>query len=298
MADMTNTPTIGKLEIGENKTDPMLTALLAGRGGNGLGGGQDGGLLLLLLLSMFNRGGFGMGGAVATEAVTSSKDVMAQLNTFQTWASTNASQLAQSICGIDKSICCSTRDVIASVNALTPQMFQQFSSLTHEMTSGFASLEKSVDNLSAANALAECQTQNLVNTSSAAVIQKLQECCCANQLANANQNALIEAKTAALLTQGVMKQAAVLNEFAKQTCDIKQTITADGQATRALIQSIETDRLRQELADTKAALSNCQQTGNFSTILNATQTQQTNQLLAAIAAACSCGQGNDKVMRG
>jgi hypothetical protein len=166
-------------------------------------------------------------------------------------------------------------------------MFQQFSSLTHEMTSGFASLEKSVDNLSAANALAECQTQNLVNTSSAAVIQKLQECCCANQLANANQNALI-----------AMNQAAVLNEFAKQTCDIKQTITADGQATRALIQSIETDRLRQELADTKAALSNCQQTGNFSTILNATQTQQTNQLLAAIAAACSCGQGNDKVMRG
>ena len=128
METNSTTPGIGKLHIdaGTTGVDPALAAMFSNRNDGLMGGG-----LLPLLIGAFlfsGRGGlFGGNGAVAAEAVTSSKDVMAQLNTFQTWASTNAAQLAQGIAGIDKSICCSSAQIIQAVNALTPQMYQQFS---------------------------------------------------------------------------------------------------------------------------------------------------------------------------
>jgi hypothetical protein len=106
----------------------------------------------------------------------------------------------------------------------------------------------------AAQQLAECHTQNLISSSKAdsdfknasqfcALAKQLAECCCENRLAIANQNALIERNTAALS-----------NQMSTQTCEIKQAISADGQATRALIQQINTDNIQAQLADAKAAL--------------------------------------------
>lgn len=253
-------------------TDPMLAAMLAGgnRGGGLLGGnGQDGGLLTLLLLSMFRGGNGGLfgggngasgGDALAAASLTTPKDVSHQLNTFQTWACNNATELQQSISGVDKSLCQSTSHIISAVNALTPQMFQSFATLTAAVTDGKYTTDKSIDALSAASALSECQTQNLVNTTSAAtqfaaaqgmanLAQQLAACCCENRLATERQNNLI-----------LSGNAALGNQLNQQTCEIKTTIITDGQLTRALIQANESDRLRTELADAKAQISNANQT--------------------------------------
>lgn len=128
-----------------NGIDPLLLAALGGNNNGGMFGG-NGNNSLWPLLFLFGRGmgtwgadGAGLGGAaIARESLTTPKDVAAQLTAFQHWASDNSSQLQQAICGIDKSICCSTRDIMTSVNALTPQMYQSFSTLTAGMNSGFA----------------------------------------------------------------------------------------------------------------------------------------------------------------
>lgn len=308
--------------------DPMLLAM-SGQGG--MFGGNNCWLPLLFLL--FGRGGFGGWGggvngqagafaaeAVAAQSIVTPKDTNAQLAAFQNWAASNAQALATQICGIDKSICCSSRDIIAAVNALTPQMYQSFATLTQGMTQGFASqaqqacataaatnanitqtgnglmmsikdgffaaeksldagingIEKSLDTGFSQAAIAQCQTQNLINTTSCdnkttTVLQanelskQLAACCCENRLAIANQNALIERNT-----------AAIQNQVNLQTCEIKQAIAADGQATRALINQNTLDQVRAELADAKAQLSNCQQ----NQALRATTDAQTAAILA------------------
>jgi hypothetical protein len=126
--------------------DPLLLAALGGNNnGGGMFGGNNGNNSLWPLLFLFGRGMGTWGadggtacGSLARESLTTPKDVATQLTAFQHWASDNASQLQQAICGIDKSICCSTRDIMSSVNALTPQMYQSFSTLTAGMNSGFA----------------------------------------------------------------------------------------------------------------------------------------------------------------
>lgn len=129
--------------------DPALLAALNG-GNGGFFGGKGGDNSLWPLLFLFGRGfgtwgaGDGCGrtdscGTLLRESVTTPKDVAGQLTAFQHWASDNASQLQQAICGIDNSICCSTRDIVSAVNALTPQMYQSFATLTQGMNHGFAS---------------------------------------------------------------------------------------------------------------------------------------------------------------
>lgn len=123
--------------------DPALIAALNGGKGGLFGGRGDDSLWPLLFL--FGRGfgswGCGDGGHCGGlgDSVTTPKDVASQLTAFQHWASDNASQLQQAICGIDSSICCSTRDIMSAVNALTPQMYQSFATLTQGMNHGFAS---------------------------------------------------------------------------------------------------------------------------------------------------------------
>lgn len=299
METNSTTPGIGKLHIdaGTTGVDPALAAMFSNRNDGLMGGG-----LLPLLIGAFlfsGRGGlFGGNGAVAAEAVTSSKDVMAQLNTFQTWASTNAAQLAQGIAGIDKSICCSSAQIIQAVNALTPQMYQQFSqaamercqqtaAINHNVTTGNFSIEKSLDAGFASLTQGNCQTQNLVQATGCDIktqslisfnqlAQQLAACCCENRLAVANQNALIEAKTAALQ-----------NQINIQTCELKQATAASTAAILEKLGQQEMDALRAKLSETQQALNNCQQTGNFSTILNVVETQQTSQIIAAIERLCA-----------
>lgn len=287
------TPTIGKVEVKSPATDPTIAALLAGRNnyGSGFGTGNDGGLLMLLLLSMF-RGVGGFGGIDAgrdplvTASIMTSKDVSAQLNTFQAWASNNATQIQQAICGIDKSICQSSAQITAAVNALTPQMFQSFAAQSQQMGTGFSNL---------AMQLCQCcnQMERTVTSGFAQVNENL--CDAAKDLesqGDRNFNALtLQASTnaaaAALAlcqTQNLIQagNAALSNQLNMQTCELKTAILADGATTRDLIRQNETARLLQELTDTKNALNNCQQTGNFSTILNA----QLQPVVAAVTRCC------------
>lgn len=319
MTDTSVSP-IHKLVIGDpagGSNSALLTAL-ASKSNDGMLGGMTGLLPLLIGAFLFGGrggrgglfGGDGVGGgggdAVALASIMTPKDVSQQLTTFQSWAANNATQLATQICGIDKSICSSSRDIIAAVSALTPQMYQGFAAQAMQSCQQAAALEKSIsggfaqtnENLGdaindthvalergiAASALAECQTQNLINTSScdtrssaatqfAALSRQLAECCCENRLAICNQNALIERNTAQLQ-----------NQINIQTCEIKQAISTDGQATRALIQANQLDELRQQLADAKTASVNA---GLLAQIQAAVQvnTQTVNINPAAVAAA-------------
>lgn len=296
--DSTSVPHITLKTPSASGTDPLVAAALM-RGGNDglLGGGVNGLLPLLIGAFLFGNGRNGLfgntggagGDAVAAASITTSKDVMAQLNTFQSWAQTNAASLAQQLC-------CSTASITAAVNALSPQMYQIASQQALALSQGFAGVERTMDSGFAAGALAQCQTQNLVGTSSAdvkfatsqgfnALAQQLAACCCENRLAVANQTALIERNTAALA-----------NQLNVQTCELKQATAASTAAILEKLNQQDLDSLRSQLSDAKAALSNCQQTGNFSTILNAVENQQTAQILAAIQAACSksCNGNSDK----
>jgi hypothetical protein len=260
--DANTTPTIGKLEVNTPSTDPTMA--LVNRGLLG-GNGNDGGLLMLLLLSMFSRGGFGYGSGgdpVAAASITTSKDVSQQLTTFQSWASNNAATIQQAICGIDKSICQSSAQITAAVNALTPQMFQQFSAQAAQMNAGFQSL-----------AMQLCQCCNQMERGVSAGFAQLNENLHDGiSVLESKQDAFAAAQALAICqtqNQIAAGNAALANQLNLQTCEIKTAIIADGAATRALIAQNETARIREELTDAKVALSNCQQTGNFSTILNA-----------------------------
>lgn len=273
--------------------DP-LTAMLAGNrgGGDGLFGGSGGGLLPLLIGAFLFGGGRGMwglgggagaaGAVAAAEGITTAKDVSAQLNTFQSWAQTNSQALSTQLCT-------SSANIVNTVNGVSDKLFQTFvaqaqaqtaqlndigreftdqiNTQTQTLLNGFNAVRDAQGAILgqmatgfAAGALAECQTQNLINATKAdsdfktasqfcSLSKQLAECCCENRLAIANQNALIERNTAALQ-----------NQLNAQTCEIKQAISADGQATRALIQANETERLRSELADAKVQISQSVQT--------------------------------------
>lgn len=218
-------------------TDPMLAALLAGNGGGGLGGNNAMTWLLpLLLLSgrgLFGAGwgGAGVAGPIAAEAaVAGFGNVMRTPADFATMASITSAKdsvaatgaakdfLAAEVNGLSKQLCCSTQEITEAINAITPQLFQGFAGVNQNIAQGFATtgmamcqnqaatvaaINQSFNGLSSQAALANCQTQNLIQT---------------------------------------------------VTCDIKQHITADGSATRALILQQDTDRLRAELTDAKAAL--------------------------------------------
>ena len=310
-------PSIGKLEIKSpsNGIDPSLMALLGNRTGGGMLGGSEGGggILLLLLLAMFQRnGGGGLfggngadgGSAAAAQAISTSKDVMAQINTFQSWASNNASQLATQICGIDKSICASSANVINAVKELTPQMFTAFTAQTAaindgfgivrdsqtatlaalnandartqlNLSDGFSATQLQFQVTSAAAAIDNCKisaaaqleaAKNFAATSlqitngDYALAQQLAACCCENRLAIANQNTLIERSTCAIETQAAANYAALANQMNVQTCELKQAVHFDGQATRDLINANRTNDLLAQLNDAKAQISNNAQT--------------------------------------
>jgi hypothetical protein len=263
--------------------DPMLAAIM---GQGGFGGGNNN--LLWILLLLFGRGGWGGfgGGAGACaglteQSIVTSKDVTAQLTAFQSWASTNAAQLAQQLCT-------STASITAAVSALTPQMMSQFNAMQQSNSAAFGlvgqginGLEKSLDTGFAATNLGICQTQNLIQSTACdnktttiaqanELSKQLAACCCENRLAIANQNALIERNT-----------AAVQNQINMQTCEIKQSISTDGQATRALINDLRLAEVQEELNSTKAALSACQASAN-----NASQLQTA---VSTILAHCGCG---------
>lgn len=273
------------------------------------GGSGGGLLPLLIGAFLFGggRGMWGLGGgpaagagafaaeSIAAQSLYTPKDTAAQLATFQSWAQTNAAALAQQCCTSSANIINAVNGVndrmfaafVAQAQAQTAQLNNMQATLTAQGTSESnainAHLNTMEDNLNndihdaekainagfAAGQLAECQTQNLVNATTAdsnfknaqqfcALAKQLAECCCENRLAIANQNSLIERNTAAIQSQAAANYAALANQLNLQTCEIKTAISADGQATRALIQANQLDALRGELADSKSAVRDAQ----------------------------------------
>ncbi len=291
--------------------DPALLAALNANGGGMFGNNNQ----LWPLLFLFGRGmgtwgGEGCGtacGTLARESITTPKDVASQLTAFQHWASDNAGHLQQAICGIDKSICCSTRDIMSAVNALTPQMYQSFATLTQGMDHGFSSAQLAncqstaaiqhalCEGFAAASrqgcsetaamsqvmnsgfaqvALEGCKNTALIDRDIESGIHKLEA------LNQSQYNLLAQQADRIALQESIQAQAQnnalnlqllsnanaaamaacdLKNQLAACCCDIKGTIKDDGQLTRSLINDQEVMRLRAQLADTKDALGNSNQ---------------------------------------
>ena len=247
-----------------NGMSPADYAAVANRGNGVFGGGDGSGLLLGLLFSqLFRNGGFGgsatgagLADAAAAAAVTSAKDAVAATQATASALDNNIDALSKQCCcstqqvmaainDIAKQCCCSTQQIINQVNALSPQIMQGFFEARIQTLQSQNTLASQIDGHATDAAVAACRQENLTNTTSAAI-----------------QN------------QAAMHYAATSNQISQQTCEIKQTVAADGQATRALINSIETDRLRTELADAKLRLSN---------------QEQTAAIAAMISKCCGCG---------
>jgi hypothetical protein len=286
----TGIPPVWKITKGEimdtnygNGMSPADYAAVTRTGGGVFGSGDGGGLLMGLLFSQLFGGGalgnrmgaagahgaHGLADAAAAAAVTSAKDAVAATNSSKDYIDSNIDALSKQCCcstqdimtainAISKQCCCSTQDVINQVNALSPQIMQGFfnaqiqtlnsqNAVTGAITDSKFAISQQLDGHATQAAITACETQNLINTTSAAG-----------------------------LNQAAMHYAATSNQMAQQTCDIKQTVLADGNVTRALINSIETDRLRTELADAKVRISNQEQTASIA---------------AMIAKCCGCGCG-------
>lgn len=247
-----------------NGMSPADYAAVASRGNGVFGGGDGGGLLMGLLFSqLFNGRGFGAGcgatglaDAAAAAAVTSAKDAVAATQATASALESNIDALSKQCCcstqqvmaainDIAKQCCCSTQQIINQVNALSPQIMQGFFEARIQTLQSQNAIASQIDGHATDAAVAACRQENLTNTTSAAI-----------------QN------------QAAMQYASVSNQISSQTCDIKQTVVADGQATRQLINNTETDRLRTDLADAKLRLSN---------------QEQTTAIAAMISKCCGCG---------
>lgn len=239
-------------------TDPMLAALLAGNGGGGLGGNNAMTWLLpLLLLSgrgLFGGGwGAGVAGPVAAEAaINGFGNVMRTPADFATMASITSAKdavaatgaakdfLAAEVNGLSKQLCCSTQEITEAINAITPQLFQGFAGVNQNIAQGFAT-----------TGMAMCQNQ-------AATVAAINQ---------TNNSLAMQASTNA--AAAALANAQTQNLIQSVSCDIKQHITADGSATRALILQQDTDRLRAELSDAKAALGSANVTAKTQEQINA-----------------------------
>lgn len=265
-----------------NGMSPADYAAVTRTGGGGVfGSGDGGGLLMGLLFSqLFGGGAFGnrmgaagahgahgLADAAAAAAVTSAKDAVAATNSSKDYIDSNIDALSKQCCcstqdimtainAISKQCCCSTQDIINQVNALSPQIMQGFfnaqiqtlqsqNAVTGAVTDTKFAISQQLDGHATDAAIANCDTKNLINTTSAA-----------------------------LQNHAAMQYASITNQLSAQTCQIEKTVVADGQSTRALINSIETDRLRTELADAKVRISNQEQTASIA---------------AMIAKCCGCG---------
>jgi hypothetical protein len=239
-----------------NGMSPADYAAVASRGNGVFGGGDGGGLLMGLLFSqLFNGRAFGAGAAVAgatgladaaaAAAVTSAKDAVAATQA-------TASALDSNIDALSKQCCCSTQDIISAINEIakqcccsTQQIMSQIGALSPQMMKGFFDAQ-----------IQTLQSQNAISS-------QLDSHAGEAQVAMCRQENLINTTSAALMNQNSAHHAATSNQMAQQTCEIEKTVLADGQATRTLINSIETDRLRTEFADAKVRISNQEQTASI-----------------------------------
>jgi len=210
-----------------------------GRGGDGFGGG--GIIAGLLLGALFNRRGFGGddcdkggGGGVAGIALNSLNNLTTQLQEVGNDVNTGNRDLLISACktgdtvqqvgfGLAQAIASANRDVLLSNAALSTQLCNTESDIVNNLTQGFATTNGAITN---------------------SLIQML-ECCCETKEAIANASF-----QSALSFKDVQLQAA------ENTCRIITAVHADGEETRELINEVQVNSLKDEIAELRSTVSN------------------------------------------
>jgi len=225
------------MTLGESAVVPVLGGSGMGTGagaGLGVGAGLIGGLLLGGLLGNNGSGGlFGgnknNGGDVAYDALQT------QIQTLQGQVGANAlrdditdlnSAILQGQTGIQSNLGSITRDIIAGQSGLA----------TAQATAAFTTLQ-SINDLGR-----DVTTQNNQ--------QALQQLNSFNNLQFQNAQGVNQ-----IIAQGTANAAAM----AECCCEIKSTILADGNATRALINDLNVQNLRDQLAAANNKVSNNEQ---------------------------------------
>jgi len=250
----------------------------AGGNNNGLLGGGDGIGALLIGALLFggglggfggNRGGYGNCGGAAASGVVSDvlltpqlNSIQGQINTLSNSVNNNAlvDQLVDGFGGIDagitsvnQNISGTTRDLLNSIaNLSTAQAAANFTTL-----SSINGLGRDVTAQANQNALQQLNSFNQVTTS---VLQGF------NEVSRDNANAF---------NQVQMSLNAMAAANAACCCDIKASIAADGNDTRALINAINLQNIQGQLADAKCQISDMNQTN----ILKDNNAAQTNTIL-------------------
>jgi hypothetical protein len=236
------------MTLGESAVVPVLggTGMGTGAGaGLGVGAGLIGGLLLGGLLGNNGSGGlFGgnknNGGDVAYDALQT------QIQTLQGQVGANAvrddlgdinTAILQGQTGIQSNLGSITRDIIAGQSGLA----------TAQATSAFTTLQSVNDlgrDIQAQSNQQALQQLNSFNNLTTTTLQGF------------NVSAMqIQNSTNQIIAQGTANAAAM----AECCCEIKSTILADGNATRALINDLNVQNLRDQLAAANNKVSNNEQ---------------------------------------
>lgn len=266
-------------------TTPMPNFGGSGSGIGALGGGVAG----LLLGSMLNGGGLfgggyghGYGAAPATTAVASDivlnpafQSLQNQIQTLSAAGSTNAVQdqlqdLAiaqqQTSAAVNTNIDAVTRDLLNGQAAVqTAQAANNYTTLTsinglgNQITA--AQNQGALQNLNSFNGLTTTTLEGFNSSAAAAAQTQLQNLNAFNnqtvtmlQGFNSNANA-VQNSTNQIIAQG---NAAAMAQ-AECCCAIKSLITSDGNTTRQLINDLNVQNLRDQLAAANNQVSNYQQ---------------------------------------
>jgi len=234
-------------------TDGLAVPVLgtgAGMGsgaGLGVGGGVLGGLLAGGLAGALLGGGRGWGGwggngspaasAVATDVVLNPafQSLQNQINSVEN--TLNAHNIDQGITSVNQNISGTSRDQLNSIaNLATAQATSAFTTLQ-----SINALGRDIQTEQNQNALQQLNSFNNLTTTT---------------LQGFNGAAMqVQNSTNQIIAQGTANAAAM----AECCCEIKSTILADGNATRALINDLNVQNLRDQLSAANNKVSNNEQ---------------------------------------
>lgn len=243
---------------GDNLGSLLIGALLFG--GNRFGGGFGG----------WGGGWGGYGGSPAASAVATDVLLNPAFQSLQNQVQTLSNQMNQN-------------QISDQIGTLGSEINGEFRRVNQAVDSGNTNTLQSIASVATAQAAANFTTLQSLNGVQAAITAQN------NQEALQNLNSFNQLNTTVL--QGFNNQqfqsAQYLNQIIAQgtqnaaamancCCEIKQSIAADGNATRALINQLDKERLTSELNDAKGQLSNSNQTNalinamaqNTATIIN------------------------------
>jgi len=243
------------------------TLVGAGSGmGSGVGlGAVGGGVAGLILGSMFANGGLGgwggrgAGGAVATDVVLQPafQSLQTQIQTLQ--QQVGANDLRNEMESVENTFATISSGQTSANAANFANLSQQIGSVqTAQAANNFTTLQSINDlgrDVTAQSNQAQLQQLNSFNNLTTTTLQGF------------NGSAMqVQNSTNQIIAQGTASAAAVAagfceisKEMAACCCEIKGAISADGNATRALINDLNVQNLRDQLAAANGKVSNNEQ---------------------------------------